>query len=451
MIYKALFKNILYPVYESGIRRRKTLHYLKKLNQNQWMSLDELQALQWGELKKLLNHAYEQSPYYRGLFQTLNIHPDDIKSHSDFLKFPICSREEMVNHNQEMVARNYKDKVSLKTTGGSTGVPVQFALDRNSYEWRTAAAQRGYQWANCEAGQHTLYIWGVDVGNPSFVSRAKNALYHRLFNRTMFNCFNFDDKEMQRCLEFINAKRPTGIVSFTTAIYNLAKYIDDNDLQCASVPSIITGAEKLYDYQRELMEKVFQTKVFNTYGCREVMLIAAECEKHEGLHVTMDNLFVEILKDGKPAAPGESGEVVITDLHNYGMPFIRYKNGDIAVQSAEACSCGRGLPLIKDIDGRKMDEIVACDGKVVSGGFFPHLLKEIDEIQKFQVIQKTSNNLVIKLVQKQNIKAQQLEFCSAEIKKVLGDEMEIDFQFVDEIPLTPSGKYRVTISEIAQR
>ena len=122
------------------------------------------------------------------------------------------------------------------------------------------------------------------------------------------------------------------------------------------------------------------------------MLIAAECEKHEGLHVTIDNLYVEILKDGKPAKPGESGEIVITDLNNYGMPFIRYKNGDIAVQSDNACSCGRGLPLIHDIDGRKMDTITAFDGKVVSGGFFPHLMKEIEEIGKFQVIQQPFQN-----------------------------------------------------------
>lgn len=449
-MYSTLFRNFLYPLYESGLRRRKTIHHFKQLNASQWNSYDELKAQQWLDLKKLLNHAYEQSPYHRNSFDQLGISPQDIETPEDFLQLPICSRDDVVKGYQEMVAANFKDKISYKATGGSTGVPVKFALDRGSYERRMAAADRGYQWAGCEPGRHTLYIWGVDVGNPSFLRRQKVALYHRIFNRKMFNCFNFTDDEMRRCLDYINTRRPTGIVSFTSAIMNFAEFIDRNNLECKGVPSIITGAEKLYPHQRELMERVFKAKVFNTYGCREFMLIAAECDRHEGLHVTMDNLYVEILKDGKPAMPGESGEIVITDLNNYGMPFIRYKNGDIAVQGDKACSCGRGLPLIQDIDGRKMDTIKACDGKMVSGGFFPHLMKEIEEIGKFQVIQQAQDRLLIKLVKKEPISDDRLEFCLHEIKKVLGDEMNIEFQFVDEIPLTSSGKYRVTISEIAQ-
>ena len=449
-MYNKLFRNFLYPLYESGIRRRKTIHHFKQLDASQWKPYEELKDQQWRDLKKLLDHAYEQSPYHRNSFDQLGIRPKDIKAPDDFRKLPICSRADVVGGYQDMVARNYKDQISYKATGGSTGVPVKFALDRNSYERRMAAAERGYQWANCEPGQHTLYIWGVDVGSPSLIRKTKLALYHRMFNRKMFNCFDFTDEEMRRCLDYINNKRPTGIVSFTSAVMNFAEFIDRNGLECKGVTSIITGAEKLYPHQRELMEKVFKAKVFNTYGCREFMLIAAECEKHEGLHVTIDNLYVEILKDGKPAKPGESGEIVITDLNNYGMPFIRYKNGDIAVQSDNACSCGRGLPLIHDIDGRKMDTITAFDGKVVSGGFFPHLMKEIEEIGKFQVIQQAQDRLLVKLVEKQPISEERLAFCLQEMKKVLGEEMQIEFQFVDDIPLTSSGKYRVTISEIAQ-
>jgi phenylacetate-CoA ligase len=257
---------------------------------------------------------------------------------------------------------------------------------------------------------------------------------------------------MLRCVEYINKKKPTGIVSYTTGIYNLAQFVQKNGihLDTTSVKSIITGAEKLFDYQRDLIESVFKARVFNTYGCREFMLIASECEKHEGLHVNSDSLVVEILVDGKAAKPGETGELVITDLHNYGMPFIRYKNGDLATQSTKVCSCGRGLPLIENVDGRKTDVIVAHNGTKIPGIYFPHLMKEIPEVRKFQVIQKSRTVIEVKIVQQPKISEEKIQFVRHEIQNVVGDEVDIQFNFVDDIPLNASGKFRVTISEIKE-
>lgn len=447
-MYRALFQNLLYPLYETGLRRRNTLRYKKILDANQWLSKDELLSRQWQDLEKLLRHAYENTAYYRELFDKLHLKPSDIKSYEDFQKIPICSREDVVAQHERMIASNYRDKVMRKSTGGSTGVPVQFALDRDSYEWRTAAAQRGYSWANCEAGQKTLYLWGVDIGNPTPIKKLKTDLYHKFFNRKMFNCFELTDSEMRRCVEYINSRKPTGIVAFTTAVYNFARFVDDNGLTCHPVESVIIGAEKLYEHQRELIERVLQTKVFNTYGCREFMLIAAECNQHNGLHVSVDNLFVEVMAGDEPAKPGERGDIVITDLHNYGMPFIRYRNGDVVIQEAGQCDCGRGLPLIRDIDGRRMDEIVTISGKVLSGGFFPHLMKEFGEVEKFQVIQKARDKLLLKIVLKEELDKERIDFCLSEIRKVVGDDMKIELEFVDHIPLSSSGKFRVTISEI---
>ncbi len=448
-MYKTLFQRYLYPFYETGVRRRKTLIYRDAMLDRQWRSEEEVADFQWQELKKLLDHAYQNAPYFNKLFTSLDLHPSDIKSYADFRRIPICSREDLIANKEAMIASNYRADIMHKGTGGSTGVPVQFALDRNSYEWRTAATQRGYSWAGCEAGQHVLYMWGVDVGKPSLFSRLKTDLYHSAFNRKMFNCFEFTEAEMRNCLDYINRRRPTGIVAFTSTVYNFAKFIESQNLKCAPIDSVIIGAEKLYDEQREVIERALNTRVFNTYGCREFMLIAAECDKHEGLHLSNDNLFVEILNGNEPVQPGESGDIVVTDLHNFGMPFIRYRNGDIVTRASEPCSCGRGLPLIADIDGRRMDEIIATDGRRISGGFFPHLMKEFPEVQKYQVIQESKDQLVLKIVAKNGIEKDRLDFCLAEIVKTAGNAMQVEFKFVDEIPLTKSGKYRVTISEIA--
>ena len=449
-MYAQIFKKILYPIYETRIKKRQTLNYLDELTETQWLPKEKLDSLQWKRLQALLAHSVQNTAFYANLYKSSGIDIANIKSLSDFSLLPVISRSDVVNNFEKMQAENYKNKLLFKATGGSTGVPVRLALDRKSYEWRTAVAQRGYSWANCEMGTHTVYIWGVDVGKQPLLKSLKTSLYHSTLNKKMFNCFNLNDDEMMRIVEYINRKKPTGIVSYTTGIYNLAQFINNNkiSLDTTAVKAIVTGAERLFDYQRELIESVFKVRVFNTYGCREFMLLASECEKHEGLHVNSDSVVVEILVDGKPAEPGQTGELVITDLHNYGMPFIRYKNGDLATQGSKVCSCGRGLPLIDNIDGRKTDIIVAYNGTQVPGIYFPHLMKEIPEIRKFQVIQKSRTELEVKLVQQPVIRDEKIQFLRHEIQNIVGSEMNIKFSFVDDIPLNASGKFRVTISEI---
>lgn len=440
----------LYSFYETNIQKRNTLRYLDEQHKVEWQSSEQIAALQWQRLQALLAHAEKNVPYYTDMFKKLGINASDIRTMDDFRKLPVMGRPEVVAHQPRMEATNFQGQLMRKATGGSTGVPVQLALNRESYERRTAATQRGYGWANCDISHHTLYIWSVDVGKKPLSYTLKNKLYHKLLNREMFNCFDFGEDEMRRCVAYINEKKPTGIVSYTTSIYNLAKFIKENNVKLdrSAVKGIITGAERLFDYQREMIEDVFGIKVFNSYGCREFMLIAMECDHHKGLHLNSDNLLVEVLVDGRPAQPGETGEIVITDLHNYGMPFIRYKNGDMATAAGENCSCGRGFPLVRDIDGRKLDLITAWNGKKVTGVFFPHLLKEVKEIAKFQVVQKVREELEVKIVQKTPLGEDKINFLRNEMQHVMGPEVAIKFTFVDDIPLNATGKYRVTISEL---
>lgn len=440
----------LYWFYETRIQRRDTLRYLQEQDKVQWQDSKQIDALQWQRLQSLLAHAETNVPYYRDMFARLGLKAADIRTMDDFRKLPVIGRAEVVEHQPQMEAVNLQGQLMHKATGGSTGVPVRLALNRESYERRTAATQRGYSWANCDISHHTLYIWSVDVGKKPLSYTLKNKLYHKLLNREMFNCFDFGESEMLRCLAYINEKKPTGIVSYTTSIYNLAKFIKERNLKLdrTAVKGIITGAERLFDYQRKMIEDVFGAKVFNSYGCREFMLIAMECDHHKGLHLNSDNLLVEVLVDGRPAQPGETGEIVITDLHNYGMPFIRYKNGDLATAGNEPCTCGRGFPLVRDIDGRKLDLITAWNGKKVTGVFFPHLLKEVEEIAKFQVVQKVREELEVKIVQRKALGEDKISFLRNEIQHVMGPEVAIKFNFVDDIPLNATGKYRVTISEL---
>jgi phenylacetate-CoA ligase len=230
-------------------------------------------------------------------------------------------------------------------------------------------------------------------------------------------------------------------------LYELSKYIIENNLYIIEPDTIITGAESLENYQRDVIEKAFNCKVTNTYGCREVMLIAAECNKHNGLHTNIDHLVVEI--ENKHLYQGGQGEVILTDLSNYAMPLIRYKNGDLATVDERACECGLSFPLLKEVNGRILDIIRLNGGKIIPGEFFPHMLKDIKGIEKYQVVQQKVNKLDIRLVVNSDYDAFSENYVKETISKSFDDDINVVFDYVDDIEKTESGKTRVTISNLS--
>jgi len=448
-MYYFLFKNLFNPFFEKAIKKRKMLEYLAFLNKSQWWSEGQLRTFQWQELQKLLKHAYNNVPYWQMVFKQLNLQPSDIKSYAEFRKLPMITKEDIRANKEQMIARNYIGKTWTKATGGSTGEPLELDYTPESYDWRVAASKRGYAWAGCEDGMRQAYIWGVAIGKQPLLKKWKEGLHHFILRQKYFNCFEFDQARMEQTLKELNRYKPQIIVGYTNPLYNFAKFVNNNGGIKFAPNSVISAAEKLYQFQREEIEKAFGCRAFNTYGSREFMLIASECQEHKGLHINVENLFVEVIKeDGTPAQAGEMGDVVITDLHNYGMPFIRYQIGDMAIASEKNCPCGRGLPMLEDVVGRSLDMIKTPDGRFVPGEFFPHLMKEFSEVKQFQVIQEQLDRLVVKIVRSGSFQQSRLEFLQDEIRKVVGQSIRMDLQFVDEIPLTKTGKFRVTVSNI---
>jgi phenylacetate-CoA ligase len=208
-----------------------------------------------------------------------------------------------------------------------------------------------------------------------------------------------------------------------------------------SLPSVcaaIAAAEPVFDNSRRLVEEALGVSLFNTYGSREFMSIAAECPLHDGLHINAENILAET--DGAGIAP-----VLITDLHNLGMPFIRYRIGDCAVIGHGACACGRGLPRIRSIEGREFDLLRTSDGRTVPGEFFPHLLKELPEVREFQVRQEAPDRIRVSLVLHAELSESSQALLRSEVDKVFGRGTALAVDRVDQIPLLASGKRRVTI------
>jgi len=234
--------------------------------------------------------------------------------------------------------------------------------------------------------------------------------------------------------------------AYASSLSQFANYVKEHGISGIRPKLIETTAEKVSQPQRELMEEVFQCKVADWYSAREMGTIGYQCPAGS-LHVC-ETRYLEILANDRVVQPGELGEVVITSLHQYGMPFIRYKIGDMAIYAEEACSCGRGLPVLKEVVGRLHDFLVATDGHFVHGAFFSHTFRLYPEIAKYQVYQPDRTHLEVRIILSSPVEPAWFEKVRQEIQHIFGEDMQIALTVVDNIPLTPAGKHRFIISEV---
>ncbi len=447
---QTLYRHVVLPAYEVGLKRRKAFRYWRDLERTQWLPRRELERLQFEALRRLLRHAYENCPYYRQAWLERGLNPEGLTDPAGFAEWPVITRETICQDRLRMRATVPRLRLMHKATGGSSGVPLHFDLDTDSDDRRTAAWHRGYDWAGGGPGTRQLYLWGTTLGQRTRWSYLKDRLYYRtLYRRLVLNSFELGEQSVGTFLEKLNRYRPDVIVAYTNPLYTFARMLDERGQKPYSPKGIIAGAEKLHDFQRALIERVFGAPVFETYGSREFMLMGAECDRHEGLHLTSEHLLVEVVdEDGRPARDGEEGDVVVTDLYNYGMPFVRYANGDRAVAGWGAGACGRGLPLLKKVVGRQLDIIHTPDGRRVAGEFFPHLVKDYPGVRKFQVVQDALDHVRLLVVPARPWDARERARLDREVGAVLGAEVRFEIVAVDDIPLTRSGKHRVVVSNL---
>lgn len=447
--YGTLYRKYIFPFYSQKIKKSHVFEqYLQAQHRLNW-SHEKLTDFQWQRLEKLLHHCWDNVPYYKKVWQRAGIEDiSEIKNLTDFAKLPVLTKQDVNGNYEQLIPDSAKDTNFKKATGGSTGQPFRFELDTLSNDARQAIMWRGYGWLHAGLGAKSLFLWGDNVGDISTFQKIKEALYHRFYHREMVSTFNMNIHKLDGYIQKINQYSPETIVSYVNPLYEIAKFINKNQITVHSPISLLTGAEPLYEYQRQEIEQAFKSKVYNTYGCREFMLIAAECKKQQGLHINIDHLVVETLNEKQEPITGEVGDVIITDLMNYGMPLIRYVNGDRATLSNEACTCGNPLPMIKKINGRKLDVIKTKNGQIIPGELFPHLFKEFASLTKFQVKQSNINSIDIFLVVNELFNSDDKQLITTEINKYSKQELSINFHIVNDIPLTSSGKYRVTISEL---
>jgi len=441
-------KNIVFPITQMRHPRNENVYaHLRMLRKTQWWTYSRLEQLQQKKLRALLKHAYENVPYYHKVFRELGLKPEDIKTANDLIKLPFLTKENVQNNIDKLVAKNYnKQKLIPYSTGGSTGEPMNFFVDKTVLSWNAAAAYREWSWAGYNIGDKIAYLWGA----PQDLSRnaeLKARLVNLMHRRIMLDAYIMTEKILDEYVRKLEKFKPKVINAYASAVYLMAQYMEKKGIDDIRPKAILTSCEMLFDYQREVIERAFDCEVFDYYSGRDTTLQAGECPEHSGYHLAIETGVVEFIKGDEHVAPGELGKIGITDLCNYAMPFIRYEIGDLGVPSDNVCSCGRGLPLMEKIVGRITDTITTKEGKHIHGGFFTQLFFDTKGIKQFQFIQKTRDSAILKIVKGENYSQAEVDTIIEKIYDQCWD-MKIDVEFVESIPPTRSGKCRLTISEV---
>jgi phenylacetate-CoA ligase len=443
-------RNVSLPINDfitgTDISRQLTL-----LEKSQWWKPEDLQDYQNKRLRSLIHHAYANVPYYHDLFCSLGLSPSDISTKEDLVKLPVLTKEDIRKSPERFVAQNIPQKSLIHgTTSGSSGKVFEYFLDKDTLSISRAAGLRAWGFAGYSVGDKLVTLAGSSL-------LPKNVpLYTKIrfkFSRNLpLSSYNLNSERLDEYLQQIIKFNPRYIRGYPSSIAILAEHALEHDIDGINPKGVMTTAETLSKSQREMISSAFHCDVFDQFGCFDGGANACECDQHSGYHISVERSVHEFLDDsGSPVAPGENGHIILTDLWNYAMPFIRYDAGDMGVPTDRTCPCGRGLPLLEKITGRTVEQIVLPDGKRLPGLLLTDIFEHGDvvtAIQDYQIVQEKVDKFVINIVKSDR-------YTSAMSKEIeeffwghLGRDAEIRFNFLEEIPRTDANKRRIVVCKV---
>lgn len=368
---------------------------LRKLAlQEEHVPIHEVRELQLKKLRALVRHAYEHIPFHRKRFEAIGLKPEHIRSLKDIKKLPICTKEDLAANKDafdpELIHRGSKRK-----TSGSSGNPLEFYVDLGARNEERKGLFRLHHAIGIRFGDKIVRMRSSDIPRDGMKG---------WFQKEFGNTKHISTKEMTKAsmptyIDFILKHKPKMIESFPHHILALAEYMD-NFAITLDVPVIHLVGGNASEVNRKRLERLFHARIYNDYGSSECMRVAYQCEHFSGYHIEHGRYFIEVLKKNKDCKKGEVGEIVITDLHNYVMPFIRYRIKDLA-EVGGTCDCGRTSPLLSKIIGRIRQTIFLPNGKLLDpNSLNKRILNYSDRISGFQAILTRKEELTINVISK---------------------------------------------------
>lgn len=447
--FAPIVRHIIYPLWMAKDGSPEPRH-LRALRRSQFLPPAAMAELQWARLKAILEHAYSTIPFHRERFRQAGISPADIREPGDLLRIPRVTKEDIQQHREAMVSEAVdRSRLITDRSGGSTGEPVVFYYDPDRLASRQAAAIRHNEWAGWRVGDKVAYLWAAPRDIPP-KGGWKRSLRRRLLDRAMIlDASGITEAKMAAFTEALRTYRPRILLAYANTMSLYARYAQEHRIRDVRPAAIVCSAEVLRESDRGLIEETFGCPVFNRYGSRELAVIATECEARQGMHVNAENLYVEFVRDGRHAAAGQAGEVVITDLVNRAMPLIRYRIMDVATPLAGACPCGRGLPRMEMREGRVTDFIVTPEGAAISGvALATYVVPTIPGLRKAQFLQDQVGRVTLRAVVDEGRDAAVADLFRQKVRGFVGDRMEIAVDIVGDIACGESGKFRFIISSL---
>ena len=446
-LYTRLVSKILFPLQER-LKGHTSVAQLQTLEQSQWLTSEQLQKLQANKLKTFLLSVYDHVPYYRQLFDEHGLRLAEVDGIEKLAKLPLLTKT-LIQDNEERLKADNGQGLSQFNTGGSSGSPLIFFLNNERISHDVAAKWRATRW------------WGVDIGDPEIVAWGSpielngqdriKLIRDRLMRSQLLPAFDLSPDHILAFIRTIQSRCPKMLFGYPSVYDLLAQHAEEQKIQLDNlgIKVAFVTSEKLYDHQRERIERVFGCPVANGYGGRDAGFIAHQCPAGS-MHISAEDIIVEIVDpEGKPLPAGESGEIVVTHMATSAFPFIRYRTGDIATMSTATCSCGRGLPVLEKIEGRSTDFVIAQDGTIMHGLALIYVLREIPGIKAFKITQESLEQTCVEVAVKEPPLSDSVSQTVIDgIKQRLGLSVTVHVKEVDKILPEKSGKYRYVKSNI---
>jgi phenylacetate-CoA ligase len=442
-----LIKNVFYPLHEYA-KSKPTFEWLPILEHSQWSGRAKILSDQNEALLRFVHYAYNHVPYYRRIMDERGVKPQDVQSVADLSRLPYLTKADLRTHANELLATPKPAHTVAMTTGGSTGAPVSVLTTMAYHGFADAARLRAHSWFGLDPGARELVLWGspIELGRQSHWREVRD----RFLNSRLISAFDLSDGALAGYAKLIHRYRPKKLYGYASALAYLGAYLTktghaiDSDWPTA----VFTTAEPLLPHQRKAIQAGFHCDVAVEYGSRDAGLIAHECPAGR-LHMNAERIIVEIAEDAQFGTPGK-GEIVVTNLLSTAMPLIRYRTGDIGQLETSECICGRGLPLLSYVEGRRTDFLVTPSGRVLHALAIIYPIRETPGIVEFQVFQATLRQIVIRVVTDSAFSDVACKSLAKKASLALGGEVSVEIDQVTTIPRLPSGKFRYVISAVAE-
>jgi phenylacetate-CoA ligase len=444
--YTALVSSVFFPLHEL-IKKHDSVAIRKEMELSQWWDESRLEQLRLSRLRRLLTSAQADVPYYRRLFSDIGFRSEEIGSLADLASLPLLDKT-IIRANSGALKAENASGLARFNTGGSSGEPLVFYIGKERVSHDVAAKWRATRWWNVDIGDPEIVVWGspIELGAQDGL----RALRDRTLRTRLLPAFEMSEHKLDQFLDEIRTARPRMLFGYPSALSLIARHAEvrGRHMDDLGIRVVFVTSERLYDEQRQKISKVFDCPVANGYGGRDAGFIAHECPQG-GMHITAEDIIVEILDQrGSPLPHGEAGEIVVTHLATRDFPFIRYRTGDIGVLDSKPCTCGRGLPLLREIQGRSTDFLVAQDGTVMHGLALIYILRDLPEVGAFKITQENIDLTRVSVVTEAGLNLELVKKIEQGFKARLGARVKIIVEEIAEIPAEKSGKFRYVVSKV---